>query len=81
MTAAAVRCLVQDVHNRWRWLLDIFAPAPPPFARTTGSVHVSMLLNPSHLEAVDPVVMGKIRAKQLRGKGHCVLYSDCVPCE
>lgn len=32
-----------------------------------GTVHVSMLQNPSHLEAVDPVVMGKARAKQLRG--------------
>ncbi len=36
-----------------------------------GSVHVSMLQNPSHLEAVDPVVMGKVRAKQLRGACSC----------
>eukprot|EP00485_Elphidium_margaritaceum_P019177 CAMPEP_0202730768 /NCGR_PEP_ID=MMETSP1385-20130828/186803_1 /ASSEMBLY_ACC=CAM_ASM_000861 /TAXON_ID=933848 /ORGANISM="Elphidium margaritaceum" /LENGTH=1108 /DNA_ID=CAMNT_0049397047 /DNA_START=48 /DNA_END=3374 /DNA_ORIENTATION=+ len=28
------------------------------------SVHLSLLPNPSHLEAVDPVVMGKTRAKQ-----------------
>ena len=35
--------------------------------RCPGTVHVSMLQNPSHLEAVDPVVMGKVRAKQLRG--------------
>ncbi len=29
-----------------------------------GLVHLSMLNNPSHLESVDPVVMGKARAKQ-----------------
>jgi 2-oxoglutarate dehydrogenase E1 component len=28
-----------------------------------GTVHLSLLSNPSHLEAVDPVVVGKIRAK------------------
>jgi 2-oxoglutarate dehydrogenase E1 component len=28
-----------------------------------GKVHLSLLSNPSHLEAVDPVVVGKIRAK------------------
>lgn len=28
------------------------------------SVHVSLIQNPSHLEAVDPVALGKIRAKQ-----------------
>jgi 2-oxoglutarate dehydrogenase E1 component len=27
-------------------------------------VHLSLLANPSHLEAVDPVVLGKVRAKQ-----------------
>jgi len=29
-----------------------------------GKIHLSLLANPSHLEAVDPVVVGKIRAKQ-----------------
>lgn len=28
------------------------------------SVHVTLLANPSHLEAVNPVVVGKVRAKQ-----------------
>ncbi|MCZ6860846.1 MAG: 2-oxoglutarate dehydrogenase E1 component [Alphaproteobacteria bacterium] len=33
------------------------------------SVHLSLTANPSHLEAVDPVVIGKVRAKQTqRGK-------------
>jgi 2-oxoglutarate dehydrogenase E1 component len=27
-------------------------------------IHLSLLANPSHLEAVDPVVLGKVRAKQ-----------------
>ena len=27
-------------------------------------IHLSLVANPSHLEAVDPVVMGKTRAKQ-----------------
>ncbi|NBO18838.1 MAG: 2-oxoglutarate dehydrogenase E1 component [Proteobacteria bacterium] len=29
-----------------------------------GKIHLSLLSNPSHLEAVDPVVVGKVRAKQ-----------------
>ena len=29
-----------------------------------NSVHLSLTANPSHLEAVDPVVVGKVRAKQ-----------------
>ena len=39
-----------------------------------GKVHMSLLANPSHLEAVDPVVAGKVRAKldimgDIEGKG------------
>ena len=30
------------------------------------SMHVSLTFNPSHLEAVDPVVVGRVRAKQTR---------------
>ena len=29
-----------------------------------NSVHLSLTANPSHLEAVNPVVIGKVRAKQ-----------------
>jgi 2-oxoglutarate dehydrogenase E1 component len=29
-----------------------------------SEIHVSLVANPSHLEAVDPVVVGKVRAKQ-----------------
>lgn len=37
-------------------------------------IHVSLLPNPSHLEAVDPLVLGKARSKQMfRRDG---LYSD-----
>jgi 2-oxoglutarate dehydrogenase E1 component len=37
----------------------------------TGSIHISLASNPSHLEAVDPVVEGKCRARQdqLEGDG------------
>lgn len=34
-------------------------------------IHLSLAANPSHLEAVDPVVLGKVRAKQVqRGDNH-----------
>jgi 2-oxoglutarate dehydrogenase E1 component len=34
-------------------------------------VHLSLVANPSHLEAVDPVVLGKVRAQQvIRGDAH-----------
>ena len=36
--------------------------------------HVTMLPNPSHLEAVDPVTTGKARGRQLTLKDGC--YSD-----
>ncbi|HEY0476304.1 MAG TPA: 2-oxoglutarate dehydrogenase E1 component [Kofleriaceae bacterium] len=36
-------------------------------ADANGQVmHVSLAFNPSHLEAVDPVVVGRVRAKQIR---------------
>eukprot|EP00850_Spirogloea_muscicola_P013952 SM000097S24805 [mRNA] locus=s97:353698:360574:- [translate_table: standard] len=36
--------------------------------RTGKHVHLSLVANPSHLEAVDPVVLGKTRAKQFYSK-------------
>ncbi len=44
--------------------------------RTTSSgnkVHLSLTFNPSHLEWVNPVVEGRVRAKQERGKRHGVM--------
>ena len=44
-------------------------------ARSGGTIPISMSSNPSHLEAVDPVVVGMVRAKQdalnLRGRRSC----------
>src|SRR5690606_4184816 len=31
-----------------------------------GEIHIHLASNPSHLEAIDPVVMGRARAKQQR---------------
>ena len=41
-------------------------------------VYISITANPSHLEAVDPVVQGKARAKQ-RQRGDAVLRRKVVP--
>jgi 2-oxoglutarate dehydrogenase E1 component len=41
-----------------------------------GNVHVALAFNPSHLEVVDPVVEGSVRARQERrgdARGECVL--------
>ena len=38
--------------------------------RSGDSVHLSLTANPSHLEAVDPVVEGRVRAKQVRLGDH-----------
>ena len=46
----------------------ISAPRPIAPCPTAGTIHLSLTANPSHLEAVNPVVMGKVRAKQ-RQKG------------
>ena len=35
---------------------------------TGGTVHLSLCFNPSHLEFVNPVVLGRVRAKQDRAK-------------
>ncbi len=42
----------------------------PSGSGSSSSVHVTMLPNPSHLEAVNPVACGKARARHLsRGLG------------
>ena len=57
--------------------------APLP-SQHTIQVHLSLMANPSHLEAVNTCVVGKTRAKQLlsvragRGYGVCVCLCVCV---
>ncbi len=44
--------------------------------RSGDNVHLSLTANPSHLEAVDPVVEGRARAKQVRAgdaRGHSIV--------
>jgi len=44
--------------------------------RSGDNVHLSLTANPSHLEAVDPVVEGRARAKQMRAgdpRGHSIM--------
>ncbi|MBE8191717.1 MAG: 2-oxoglutarate dehydrogenase E1 component, partial [Alphaproteobacteria bacterium] len=41
-----------------------------------NKVHLSLSANPSHLEAVDPVVLGKARAKQDQFKAHPLDIAD-----
>lgn len=47
----------------------LFSVASTDLHFENKSVHVSLLYNPSHLEAVNPVSIGKTRAKQM-------LYKD-----
>jgi 2-oxoglutarate dehydrogenase E1 component len=35
-----------------------------------ASIHISLMANPSHLESVDPIVMGKARARQTQRGDH-----------
>lgn len=45
---------------------------------SSSSIHVSLLPNPSHLEAVNPVAMGLVRAKQEALGGVTKAVSICV---
>jgi len=47
-----------DVRYHLGFSNDVHTPA--------GIVHVSLAFNPSHLEAIDPVVLGSVRARQRR---------------
>jgi 2-oxoglutarate dehydrogenase E1 component len=47
-----------DVKYHMGFSADIAAPA--------GSIHVALAFNPSHLEIVNPVVSGSVRARQIR---------------
>lgn len=60
---------VRDEHNSFfdgdvKYHLGHSADRQTP----NGPVHLSLAFNPSHLEAVDPVVLGMTRAKQRRRK-------------
>lgn len=49
------------------------------FRAPGGSIHIHLASNPSHLEAVDPVIMGRTRAKQVRaGEGGKQKYLPVV---
>lgn len=50
---------------------------------TNKNIRLAVVANPSHLEAVDPVVQGKVRAEQFYrgdGEGKKVLYPDFSSC-
>ncbi|MCB1827397.1 MAG: 2-oxoglutarate dehydrogenase E1 component, partial [Coxiellaceae bacterium] len=40
-----------------------------------GPIHLSLAFNPSHLEFINPVVMGSVRARQERSKGSKIDYA------
>src|SRR5699024_3835851 len=42
-----------------------------------GSMHLAMAFNPSHLEIVDPVVAGSVRARQTRR--HDTIKGEVLP--
>ena len=50
----------------YRCFLTIIASTSMTMVRCSAEkrVHLSLLANPSHLEAVDPIVLGKVRPSQ-----------------
>ena len=49
------------------------------FVSRAGKIHIHLVSNPSHLEAVDPVVLGRTRAKQIRtGEGSTTKFLPVV---
>jgi 2-oxoglutarate dehydrogenase E1 component len=57
----------EQVHGSGDVKYHLGTSADREVGRTT--VHLSLAANPSHLEAVDPVVLGKVRAKQQQRGG------------
>ena len=52
--------------------------SPPTSTTADGStVHLSLTPNPSHLEAVNPVVEGRVRAKQRASQRHATASTAC----
>ena len=51
----------------------------PRHARPGKKIHLSLAFNPSHLEFVDPVVEGRVRAKQDRS-GDAERTRRCCRC-
>lgn len=66
----AILCEFQGRHDDENWLgsgdvkYHLGLSHDRPVGKDGKSIHLSLLANPSHLEAVDPVVCGKTRAKQ-----------------
>jgi 2-oxoglutarate dehydrogenase E1 component len=58
-----------DVKYHMGYSSDISTPG--------GSVHLSVAFNPSHLEIIDPVVEGSVRARQDRRKDH--VHNQVLP--
>ena len=58
-----------DVKYHLGFSADIAAPA--------GSIHVALAFNPSHLEIVNPVVSGSVRARQVRN--HDTAHEHVLP--
>ncbi len=52
----------------------IFLAISTDLVYDSKKIHINLMSNPSHLEAVDPLVLGKARSKQMLSKD--CFYSD-----